>query len=178
MERNISPVFTASDRLAAVRVGTSYGNVLVVAVYMPVDYGDSDSLSQLGCLESLLESDEYIGTVVLGDFNADLCQMKSHSARQLGTFVAESNLTVVGINDQARLDDPSTWHRSDFSAHSWIDYFIVSKSLKRMVAVFEILEDGMIMSDHWPIMMSVEVRVDLRKESDNLRPQGGRLLWT
>ena len=36
----------------------------------------------------------------------------------------------------------------------------------------------MIMSDHWPIIMSVEVRVDLRKESDNLRPQGGRLLWT
>ena len=140
VEGNISPVFTASDRLAAVRVGTSYGNVLVVAVYMPVDYGDSDSLdeylSQLGCLESLLESDEYIGTVVLGHFNADLCQIKSRLARQLGTFVSESHLTVVGINDQARLDGLSTWHRSDFPAHSWIDYFVVSKSLERMVADF------------------------------------------
>lgn len=44
----------------------------------------------------------------------------------------------------------------------WIDYFIVSKSLKSVVVDFEITEDGTFISDHWPMVMSSEGRVGIR----------------
>lgn len=43
IEGSISSVSTSSDRIVAVRVRSNYGSILVVAVYMPVDYGDFES---------------------------------------------------------------------------------------------------------------------------------------
>ena len=118
-----------------------------MAVYMAVDYGNSDSwndyMIDIGFLKRLLQSDDHCGAELLGDYNADLRYMKSRFARQLDTFVTEYNMTIVGMRDSQRLDSLSTWHSGEFSTETWINYFIVSKSLESMVDDFEILEDGM-----------------------------------
>ena len=65
-----------------------------MAVYMAVDYGNSDSwndyMIEIGFLKSLLDSDDHCGADLLGDYNADLRYMKSRFDRQLDTFVTDN----------------------------------------------------------------------------------------
>ena len=147
---------------------------------MPVDYGGSESLddytTEIGFLESLAESDDHNGIVLLGDFNADLRQMKRRFARNLDTFVSEHRMVVVGVGDLAHIG-LNTWHSADFASQTWIDYFVVSNSLECMVADFKAIEDGMFVSDHWPIVMSVDLQVETGDKGDHCQANGRRLLW-
>ena len=40
----VSTIRTASDRMAAIRITTDLGTILIISVYMPFDYGDEQSL--------------------------------------------------------------------------------------------------------------------------------------
>ena len=76
LHQSVCTIKTASDRMAGIRITTSLGTILIVSVYMPVDYGDGqaleDYITEIGFLEGLLESNEYDGVNILGDFNTDL----------------------------------------------------------------------------------------------------------
>ena len=103
-----------SDRIVAVQVTSSCGTILVADVYMPVDYGDTQSLdeyiSEIGCLEGV---DDYDEVIILGDFNSDLRNEKNRMSRRLVSFITDWNLTAVGLNDLTMSSSTCTWHRSD-----------------------------------------------------------------
>ena len=59
----VFPIETISDRMVAVKVRTSLGVILMIALYMPVDYGDStacdEQIAELGFLEGLIDMEVY-----------------------------------------------------------------------------------------------------------------------
>ena len=79
---------------------TSYGVILVIALYMPVDYGDDDALNEyimeLGFLEGTLEIVQYDHVLLLGDFNNDLRYISSFSGR-LESFLLEHSFSAVDL---------------------------------------------------------------------------------
>ena len=103
--------------------------------------------------------------------------MTNRFSRRLTTFISDSKLSVIGLDDPVMANSNNTWHSSDFQCQSWIDYILVSESFKREINDFEIREDGGFLSDHWPIVMSMSVQVD---GSDTMKERefvGSHLLW-
>ena len=80
------------------RVRTDIGVILVVAVYLPVDYGDlcsaEDYSTKLGFLEGLLNSVVFDAVLFLGDFNADLYSMAGRFSHKLDSVLKENHLIV------------------------------------------------------------------------------------
>ena len=101
-EHAIFPVKTASNRMVAIRIRSCSGLILVIAVYMPVEYGDSTALDEynmeLGYLDGLLDIEDYNEVVILGDFNADL-RKSGRFSRSLSSFLNNTNLLPVGLSD-------------------------------------------------------------------------------
>ena len=80
--QSVSTIQTASDRMSAIWITTDLGTILIISVYMPVDYGNEQSvedyITEIGLLGGLLESNEYDSVTILGDLNTDLRKGTSH----------------------------------------------------------------------------------------------------
>ena len=85
---------TASERMVAVRLRSCSGIVLVISIYMPTVYGNSEALEdynmELRYLDWILDSEVFDAVVVLGDFNADLCKSGRFS-KLLMSFLNDFN---------------------------------------------------------------------------------------
>ena len=156
MQKWIVPVETGTDRLAAVMLQLGSRRVLLVGVYMPVDYGNQQSMydftEQLGYLEGLISSVDFDSFIRIGDFNADL-DKRSRFACALCTFMNENGLKRA---EPVSVEDTFTWAAEDVSRTSWIDYALVGASLERDMCKFSICKDGPWISDHLPIFLSYQ----------------------
>ena len=127
LQRVIYPVKSVSDRSVSVRIQTGRGTMLIIAIYMPVDYGTRDSIenyiAELSYIEGILESEEYDEVVFWGDLNADLRSKKGRFTSTLEAFLLRCSLNVVGLSHNAEIcRQYYTWHNEDFCQKSWIDY--------------------------------------------------------
>ena len=175
----VFPIDTVSDRIIAVRVNSSLGSILVIVVYLPVDYGDSDALdvyvSELGFLEGILDNESYDHVIVMGDLNTDL-RHGDRFASRLTHFLREYNLEVAGLDD---IDTNSryTWHSHDFQHGSWIDHICLSTSLNALLETFGIRDGDCLVSDHWAIAASLSVVIDTKVSSESCCGYRRRLQW-
>ena len=73
LQNCVFPINTASDRIAAAVLHINGRKVLLVTVYMPVDYGDDQSyddfVEELGNLGGILSSVVFDSCVCIGDFS-------------------------------------------------------------------------------------------------------------
>ena len=72
--REFVKIIDSSDpRVSAITLNSAVGPVLLVSVYMPTDYGDSESLENYiatcAAISALYEESEAIQLIVAGDFN-------------------------------------------------------------------------------------------------------------
>ena len=79
--QEIVQIKSGSSRIAAAVLSQVGRRVLIVSIYMPVDYGDPESfaefLEQLGDLDGILSSVSFNSCICIGDFNADLWNASS-----------------------------------------------------------------------------------------------------
>jgi exonuclease III len=72
---NIKHVFSSNSRITAVLLESNNGNILLINVYMPTNYGDIDSLvSYIDCLcslQALITEQNVIHVIITGDFNSN-----------------------------------------------------------------------------------------------------------
>lgn len=86
-------------------------------------------------------------------------------------------MAAVDLRGSSQVGSFHTWHSADFSSESWIDYSIISKSLENVVENFELWEDGICVSDHWPIILSLHMKVYQSAGSDRMQSNRGGLVW-
>ena len=166
----------------AVRLQTGRGTVLIIAVYMPVDYGCRVSMEnynvELGYIEGLLESEVYDDIIILGDFNVDLSCKKGRFTKPLEAFLLRCELNVIGLKDNTgNCQQFYTWDNDSFSQKSWIDYFCVSQSLSSAIDEFDVLKDGSVLSDHYPVTFSFNISVEIVNHKPNVNGAGKQLMW-
>ena len=97
------PIDTTSDRMVAVKVRTSLGVILMIALYMPIDYGDctayDEHIAKLGFVEGLLDMEVYDHIVLMGDFDADLHRNESRFLASMSSLLSEYSLVVTRMED-------------------------------------------------------------------------------
>ena len=135
------------------------GNTLVINVYLP-----SYSKENHRVIQTILTDIHNIvclypnSTVILGgDLNTDMSVVSSGS-KLIRTFMKECNLIVC--TDIIPPNCNYTFSKDTQEHFSFIDYFLVSKDIGDHVLHFEVLVNGVNLSDHMPIKLTVNMVIE------------------
>jgi hypothetical protein len=145
---NITVLATDECRLTSFIFTSAVGPVLFVNVYMPTDYGDSDShddysdiCAKIGSL--YVDSDAAL-LAVLGDFNC------SSGSRFFDSFLHLMQDNHLICADLSRLNDVYTYCSDNGLNISWIDHILWSRPVDSLVSSLLVLQDY-VSSDHKPL---------------------------
>ena len=137
----------------------------MVNVYMPTDYGNSDSYEDYNELcakiTAMYNDADAVYLLVLGDFN---CSLYSRFYNLMSHFMSDNDLIC---SDLTRLYDTFTYCRDDGRNTSWIDHFLCSKALDVKITSISVLYDY-ICSDHKPMSVQFSgVSPEMRQLNDS-----------
>ena len=148
----VTPIDTNNARVTAVMLSLACGPVLLVSVYFPTDYGDTDSLDNFietcAAITAIYEDSDAVQLIVAGDFN---CQVGSRYYNSLIDFVTENRLQLTDIN---RLHNVFTFCSDATNNVSWIDHIFCSPDLDCTVSNCVVLLEY-VSSDHKPLCITL-----------------------
>ena len=116
----MSVISTCDPRISAIILKSDLGPVLLVSVYMPIDYGECLEFYIATCayITALFQESDAVNLVVAGDFD---CQVVSRFYNSFLRFVGENNLQLT---DQRHLNDVFTYCNDSATAYSRIDHIV------------------------------------------------------
>ena len=140
------------------------GKIILVNAYFPSPQADdfynatNDMLSEI---DTVIKSLQGHHVMLAADFNVDL--NSSHRAVTIyKNFFSSLDLCVC---DNRLSKNPNilnyTFKHDSLNRSSYIDFFVVSKSLLDKVTDFDIIDSGINLSDHNPILLSICLDDDL-----------------
>ena len=137
----------------------SHGSrILLINVYLPTDYGTSDShsdyLHSLGELEGFIDTQSFDHLVIAGDFNADFRRQGLH-VQALKSFMNDNDLLAADLAYQQSVE--YTYERDHSSATSWLDHVLCYDSLVPRISNVARLDYGSNLSDHHPVGFTLDV---------------------
>jgi len=129
------------------------GPVLLVSVYMPTDYGDSECLESYvatcACITALFQDSDAVNLVVAGDFNS---QTVSRLYNCFLKFVKENKLQLTDLN---QLKDVFTFCNDSATTYSWIDHVVCSQGVDSLVSSCHV-QYQYVSSDHKPLSVTFD----------------------
>ena len=150
----IQVIDTGDTRMTAIKVLALDGPILIVNVYMPVDYGTAECVEAYNdaCtnIVSLDQESEAVCLMVLGDFNCD-CGKPGRFRDGFSQFMLDNDLVC---SDTKRLDGVFTYCKDDGSCTSWIDHVVCSKLLDVRICDISVHYEY-ISSDHKPLTVTL-----------------------
>ena len=166
-------VKTTSKRFCAVSLrlpdlnSNSYHNVLLTNVYLPTDYGTSDSnnafLEALCELEGFIAAQSFDNLVISGDFNVDFSR-NTHNCNLLLSFMHKHNLVCADTSSSIQY----TYVRDDNASHSFPDHILVSCQYVDLINEVTCLDDVANLSDHLPLSFSLVLKYSLSQLFDGV----------
>ena len=153
----ITPLDSCSNRFCGVKFNCSSGlSMLLICVYLPSSSYPSnftEYLNTLGELDGFIHSCHSDVVVIVGDFNVDFdrcCQLTS----LLRDFMSDHSLFSCDLpfKDEVMF----TYERDDGLSRSWIDHVLCSQSFSSIISNVCAVHSGSILSDHFPLLFSIE----------------------
>ena len=153
-----TPLDSCSNRFCGVKFNCSSGlSMLLICVYLPSSSSPSyftEYLNTLGELDGFIHSCHSDVIVIVGDFNVDFdrcCQLTS----LLRDFMSDHSLFSCDLpfKDEVMF----TYERDDGLSRSWIDHVLCSQSFSSIISNVRAVHSGSILSDHFPLLFSIEV---------------------
>lgn len=149
----VTIIDTCDPRVTALMLKSVLGPVLLVSVYMPTDYGDSECfenyIATCAYITALFQDSDAVYLVVAGDFN---CQLGS---RFYDCFLKFSSDNKLQLTDLCRLKDVFTYFNDGATASSWIDHIVCSRAIDNLVSSCSV-EYQYVSSDHKPLFVSLD----------------------
>ena len=110
--------------------------------------------------------------VIIGD-NGDprLC-VNNCFGRKIKESTTANNMHIVGFEELKEDIEVATWQSDDCLRQSWIDFALISENIEVLVKNFEIVNDSVPTSDHWPICL--QLKLNLLKEPMRAVKQNSR----
>ncbi len=157
---SISMLKTDSNRFCAVLLTDSHGSkLLLVNVYLPMDYGTPDahleylfSLGELNWSEGFINSQSFDHLVITGDFNVDFSRGRLH----LQAFMVDNDLLATDLAYQSAVQ--YTYVRDHSSVTSWLDHVLCYESFVSRISDIMRLDYGFDLSNHRPIGFALDFR--------------------
>ena len=159
---SVTPISTTSPRICAVAIKSEHVKAIVISVYMPSDDNSNSSYDIYG--DVLYELSSIVGEyddhefIIGGDFNVDFNRINSRNLTLLKQFLQLEDLECKTLNI---LKDNFT--RSDVNSRAFLDHFILSNNVD--YSNLEVLYDGDNLSDHNPVTIQTNQRVNITKPS-------------
>ena len=154
LDQNIASIENVHGRFTAVKLGLEDQNILVISAYLPTSGRDSEYLDCLGDLSTFItENTPHYSTILIGmDSN---CSEKSTPRRcsSLAQFCTDHTLVKVMV-------PCPTFHHSNGTSHSNIDYFLITQSSTTCLRnIFSLCtqEHPQNLSSHDPILASLHL---------------------
>ena len=150
---NVTRLVKASSRYMIVQVG----DVLLLNVYLPGVSTPNRTVEFIDCLANILNylSDlQYSYIIFGGDMNIDL-DVECELCTILKNFCDELELRFV--SDKLLPNHLATYRVEATGASSTIDYFAVSRDLYMSVLAVDVIDSGINLSDHCPVILEVSI---------------------
>ena len=150
----VSQVHTNSARLCGATIVTKSFRILLISLYMPCDENTNNSASDyidvLNEMSALFNTYDGFKIIVGGDFNVDFVR-NSFNTKLLIDFMDSESL--ININSVFKNNEYT--FESYNGSRSLVDYFMITENGKNNVLSYEVLDDGLNMSDHRPIVIKL-----------------------
>ena len=146
------PFKSVSKRFCAAKLKLPSGyEILIVCVYLPMDYGTTDScddvLFALAELNGFIDSQSYNSLLLVGDFNVWILIARWTQFADLN-LIDELNLLAVDLSFRPSVK--YTFESDDGSCTSWLDHILSDAHLACCVSDVRRLDFGSNLSDHHP----------------------------
>ncbi|XP_013184716.2 uncharacterized protein LOC106130423 [Amyelois transitella] len=163
-----------SNRLAAIRATMGNRTIIVISVYMPTDSIDNLPLftEVLGEISAIEDANNAECIYLLGDFNAHICEL---FYRELCSFSADRSWICADVEKLGIDSNSYTFVSQVHGCKRWLDHFVVSQSAYQSVVDIRI-EEGVYMSDHFPIFMTCNLEIVRQKLIKHDLPCG-KITW-
>ena len=162
----ISQINTNSTRICAATIVKDSCKILLMSIYMPCDDNTNDSASQyldvLSEITAILNIYDDFYVIIGGDFNTDYSRNNFNSRTLKDYLISESLLDAGDV-----LNDSNYTYESYNGVKSIIDHFILTENCIANVIDYDVLHDGFNLSDHSPIMITLDTQFRLLNNSDN-----------
>ena len=174
----VSPIETLTPRVCAVTLNNINDKFLLLSVYMPVDNNNVLSVNEftivLEEISRLLKEYEGYKIIIGGDFNIDFKRAPiSINTELLLNFMLHESLIV---NNNVFDNDDFTF-LSNTGSKSTIDHFMFTENCLEFLKTFKVLYDGNNLSDHFPIVLYVDISQSLTYLEETLLDNNDVFNW-
>ena len=168
-------------RVVAVELKTQTTPVLLICIYMPFFNSSqraecmADTVDALTMIENLIEAHPSHQVIIGGDINSEM-KGKSPFDSHWNDFIARYQLECC---DRFFPTDSYTYRHDSLNQIKWNDHFLVSSSLLQNDKLnnFHIVDSGDNVSDHLPIVMSLNAQFDPCQPHDGNNVSRPTLKW-
>ncbi len=150
---SINTLQTDSKRFCALKlIDSDNTELLLINVYLPTDYGTSESYSDflqfLGELEGFIDTQSFDNIAIIGDFNVDF-DRDGPILQLLKSFMDDTGVIAADLAHRHSISYTSEC--DDSSATSWIDHVLCDATIAARISDIKRLDYGSNLSDHHPI---------------------------
>ena len=146
-------------RVQAVVLSTTNNKILIINTYFPTDpriedFDNTELLSTLAAIESVMKENDHDNILWGGDINADFVRNNAFTSA-INRYVKEKCLAKSW--DQFSIDFTHSFERDDHTFTSTLDHFFWSKGLSQHVSEADVLHLPNNVSDHSPIYCIIKM---------------------
>ena len=146
-----------SKRFCSVTINSPQQSILLICVYLPTNYGTSQSsdqfLESLGELKGFIDTQVYDKVVIAGDFNVDFRQHSTPCVQ----FMNDLELSAVDTRPGYNIN--FTYERDDGLAHSWPDHILSLNYCIDDILSVKCVHSPDNFSDHTPLSFVLNVNL-------------------
>ena len=158
-----------SGRVLSISVELDSDNSISIAsVYFPCFSTSSEYKNELS--ECLSDIEEILvnscNVIVAGDTNF-ACDSNNEGYRQLSRLLA--SYQIRHCDEFIETTDPVTYYNSSLCHSSFIDHLFVSDSIRHDIVTGVILDSGVNLSDHTPLVYSVKLNLTMQSNQKDLQ---------
>lgn len=140
-----------------------FQHFVVISLYLPsvITESDFDTVVEIfDEIENVLQSYPNHKIICGGDYNAILTT-NSKISSVINKFSDNYNLDICSnkLSSNKDIIDYTFFHET-LKRYSYIDYFLVSKSVFDKITNYDIVESAFNLSDHHPVMLQMNVKFD------------------
>ena len=161
------------DRVTVLEISSNRGSILIINAYLPFfDTNNIASQAQLyadtlGYIDSILDDNPNSGVILLGDMNCNYYNGANQHSVLLRNFIEQRNLSCT-YDSMSSFDASNSYTRFNLKQGSFslLDYVFVSNDLIPYIVDTKILDSGDVLSDHIPVMISMDVEIKLSQTTE------------
>lgn len=164
------------DWCIAIKVTCKNNVFIVLNVYTPFECHDNEAeyLHRLSFISTFFEESECTAIYAMGDFNADISDVKSMFGQHVTEFCQDMKLS---LSSKAFLSSDSYTYVSEaWGTTSWLDHCLCTADAHEGIEDVEILY-GMATADHMPLAATLNIENLPELTNNENHTSDGRVEW-